>query len=131
MSLLPEDVQLPCGWVCKRISADELVLGHAQEGVEVEATRTDDSQLLPFDVMGGWKLTYRNRAGESTSERVIGRVTTKPAATEALHSCMERVSTLARTNGSTGGVSPAFIAESVELHNEIPPTPSQPSRTTN
>lgn len=129
MSPLPEDGQLPCGWVCKRVSADELVLGHEQEGVEVEATRTDNSQLLPFDVMRGWKLTYRNRAGESMSERVIGRVTTKPAATEALHSCMERVSTLVRTNGSTGGVSPALIAESVELRNEIPLATDRPGGT--
>lgn len=120
MSPLPEDVQLPCGWVCKRVAADELVLGHEREGVEVEATRTDDSQLLPFDVMRGWKLTYRNHAGELTSERVIGRVTTKPAATEALHSCMEHVSALVRTSGSTNGLSPALIAESVELRNEIP-----------
>lgn len=125
MSPLPEDAQLPCGWVCKRTAADELVLGHEQEGVEVEATRTADSQLLPFGVMGGWKLTYRNRAGESTNERIIGRVTTKPAATEALRSCMEHVSSLVRTNGSTSGLSPALIAESVELRNEIPVTPSQ------
>ncbi|HET7324463.1 MAG TPA: hypothetical protein VFJ06_09035 [Halococcus sp.] len=121
MSPLPEDVQLPCGWVCKRVCADTLVCGHEDGSLEVEATRTDDSQLLPFDLTNGWELTCRIRAGESMSERVIGRVTTRAAATEGLRSCMERVSTLARTRGS-GELSPALIAEDIELRGEIPST---------
>lgn len=121
MSPLPEDVQLPCGWVCKRACKDKLVFSHEEGDIEVEATRTDEPRLLPFDVPCGWELTCRIRYGESVSERVIGRVTTRAAAVEALHSCMERVSTLVRTTGSVGGLTPARIAEGVELRGEIPP----------
>lgn len=128
MSPLPEDVQLPCGWVCKRASEDELVFSHREGDVEVEATRTDDAGLLPFDVPCGWELTCRMRAGESVSERIIGRVTTRAAAVEALYSCMECVTMLVQAAGSTGGLTPARIVEGVELRDEIPSvTPNRPS----
>lgn len=128
MSPLPEEMQLPCGWVCKRASADELVFGHDADGFEVAATRTDESRLHPFDLTRGWELTCRRRAGEMMSERAIGRVTTRTAATEALRSCMENLSRLSRTRGSVAGLSIATIAEGVELRDEQPSaTPDRPS----
>jgi hypothetical protein len=126
MSPVPEDVRLPCGWTCKRAGEDELVLGYAEGNVEVEAARTDESQLLPFDLTHGWELTCRIRSGESMSERVIGRVTTRTAATEGLRSCMNRVRSLARTTGSMGNFTPARIAQDIDLRGEIPMA-SQPT----
>jgi hypothetical protein len=120
MSPVPEDLQLPCGWVCKRACEDELVLGREDGDLEVEATRTDESQVLPFDLTSGWELTCRIRSGESVSERVIGRVTTRAAAVDGLRSCMERASSLVRTTGSTETLTPSSIARDIELRGEIP-----------
>lgn len=121
MSPLSEDVRLPCGWVCKRACEDALVLGHEGGVVEVAATRADDSRPLAFDLGQRWELTCRMRFGDSVSERTIGRVATQAAATDGLRSCMERVSSLVGA-GSTEGLTPALIAEGLELRNEIPST---------
>jgi len=99
MSPLAEDVQPPCGWVCKYIRDDELVFTY--DGFEVAATKTDGSNALSFDLGNGWELTCRERAGETVSERSIGYVTSRRAATDALFSCMEHASTSVRRNGST------------------------------
>lgn len=127
MRPLPEDRQLPCGWVCKRACAEVLVFSHREKNLEVEATRADDSHLLPFDLSHGWELTCRIRSGESVSERTIGRVTTQAAATDGLRSCMERVSSSIRTAGSTGGLTPALVTEGIDLRNEIPSTTTDDS----
>ena len=127
VSPLPEDVYLPCGWVCKRVSADELVFGYDTGGFEVAATRADESRLHPFDLTRGWELTCRRRAGGMTSERGIGRVMTRTAATEGLRSCMEHISRLFRTRDSVAGLSLAAIAEGVELRGERPSTTSDRS----
>lgn len=121
MSPLPEDVHPPCGWVCKRACENELVFSHEKGGLEVAATKIDELQSLPYDLMGGWEVTCRRRARESESTRSVGRVTTRAAALDALRSCMERVTVLART-GSTDEITLATIAESAQLRGEIPPT---------
>lgn len=126
MSPLPEDVQPPAGWVCKRVRRDELVFTRSTGGLEVEATTIDGTQPLPFDLVRGWKVTCRMRARESASEHSVGRVTTRAAAVEALLSCMERANRLAERVGSPAGLTPAAIATDIDLRGEIPsPSPSK------
>jgi hypothetical protein len=120
MSPVPEDLHLPCGWVCKQVDADELVFAHSTGLVEVEATRIDGTQPLPFDFVRGWNVTCRVRAGESTSERSVGRVTTRAAAVRALRSCMERANELTTGVDSLASLTPATIAGDIDLRDEIP-----------
>lgn len=120
MSPLPEDVRPPCGWVCARACGDELVFSYGRDGIEVIATKTDETSAPPFDLLNGWEVTCRKRAGESMSERSVGRVTTRAAAADALYSCMERVSSLVRTTGSADTIALSTIAEDVPLRGEIP-----------
>jgi hypothetical protein len=128
MSPLPEDVQLPSGWVCKRIDADELVFAHGTGGLEVEAACIDGTQPLPFELTQCWEVTCRLRARESASECSIGRVTTRAAAVEALRSCMEQANRLVRRDGSTDTLTPSAIAGGVDLRGEVPsPTSSHDS----
>ena len=125
MSPLPEDVQLPSGWVCKRIEADELVFAHGTGGLEVEAACVDETQPLPFDLTRCWEVVCRLRAGESSSECSVGRVTTRAAAVEALRSCMKHANRLVGRGGSTEALTPGAIAADVDLRGEVPsPTPS-------
>ena len=100
MHSAPEDRRLPSGWLCRRAADDELVLGYRQGGVEVVARRTDETDRSPFEPHG-WDLVCRVRAGESTSERAIGRASTRSEALSALRSCMEDVGTLVKSAGST------------------------------
>lgn len=120
MSPLPEDVQLPSGWVCKRIETDELVFARSAGGLEVEATFVDGAQPLPFELTQCWEVTCRLRARESASECSIGRVTTRAAAVEALQSCMEHANRLVRRDGSTDTLTPGAIAGEIDLRGEIP-----------
>ncbi|WP_228842379.1 hypothetical protein [Halococcus agarilyticus] len=108
MSPLSEDVQLPCGWVCKHVEEDELVFAYG--GFEVAATKADDANPLSFDLDGRWRLTCRERAGETVTERPIGHVTTRGAATDTLLSCMEHASESARRNGPTEALTLDAIA---------------------
>lgn len=120
MSPLPEDVQLPCGWVCARDGTDSLVFSYTRAGIEARATRTDESNGLSFD-LSGWEVACRKRARESMSEHSVGRVTTRTAAADALYACMERISSLVRT-GSTDDIALSAVVEDVALHGEIRPT---------
>lgn len=120
MNPLPEDLQLPSGWVCRRVRADELVLGRNRDGFEVVASRTDDADRLPFEPSCGWTLSCRLRAGESVSERTIGRVSTRPAAVDALRACMERVTELAAATGSAQGLSLAAVVRDIRGECELP-----------
>lgn len=99
MSSVPENQRLPSGWLCRRAGDDELVLGHREGGVEVVATRTDEADRLPFEPYG-WDLICRLRVGESTSERAIGRASTREEALSVLRSCMKDVSALVESAGS-------------------------------
>jgi hypothetical protein len=129
MSPVPEDLHLPCGWVCKQVDADELVFAHSTGLVEVEATSIDGTQPLPFDLARGWDVTCRIRAGESSSEHSVGRVTTRAAALAALRSCMERANRLANEADSPASLTPAIIAADIDLRDEIP-SPSPPEHGT-
>jgi hypothetical protein len=126
MSPVPEDLRLPCGWVCKRVRTDELVVAHNTGGLEIEATSIDETQPLPFDLARGWEVVFRVRAGESASEHSVGRVTTRAAAVEALRACMERANRLAERTGSKAALSPAAVAADIDLRDEIP-SPSRPN----
>ena len=121
MNPLPEDLQLPSGWLCKRVCTDELVLGRSTDGFEVIATRTSDADRLPFEPSCGWDLSCRLRAGESVSQRPIGRVSTQSAALAALRSCMERVTELATTTGSADGLSLAVVVRDIRTQCDVPP----------
>ena len=112
MSAVPEDHRLPSGWLCRRAADDELVLGYRQGGMEVTATRTDEADRLPFGPRG-WELACRIRAGESTSERPIGRAATREEALSTLRSCMEDVSALVREAGSTETLCLTAIVEEI------------------
>ncbi len=129
MSPLPEDIQPPAGWVCKRVRADELVFAHDTGGMEVAATSIDETQPLPFDLARGWEVTCRIHAGESTSEHSVGRVTTRAAAVAALRSCMERANRLDKAGDSPESLTPATIAADIDLRGEIP-SPSPPEHGT-
>jgi hypothetical protein len=120
MSPVPEDLHPPCGWVCRRVDADELVFAHHTGLMEVAATRIDETQPLPFDVAYGWDITCRIRAGESASERSVGQVTTRAAAVAALRSCMERANELTEGGGLPASLTPAAIAADIDLRDEIP-----------
>jgi hypothetical protein len=119
MNPLPEDLQLPSGWVCKRACADELVLGRCADGFEVVATRTSDADRLPFEPSRGWDLSCRIRVGESVNRRSIGRVSTQRAALTALRSCMERVTELADAR-SADELSLAVVVQDIHNRCEIP-----------
>jgi len=112
MSSVPGNPRLPSGWLCRRAADDELVLGHRQGSVEVVATRTDEADRLPFEP-SGWDLVCRLRAGESTSERTIGRASTREEALSALRSCMEDVSTLVESVGSVEDLCLAGIVREI------------------
>jgi hypothetical protein len=120
MSPLPEDVQLPSGWVCKHVDADVLVFVRSTGELEVEAACVDGTQPLPFELTQCWEVTCRLRARESASECSIGRVTTRAAAVAALRSCMEHANRLVRRDGSTGTLTPSAIAAGVDLRGEVP-----------
>jgi len=108
MSPLPEDVQPPCGWVCKCAGDDELVF--AYDEFEVAATKTDSSNPPSFDIGGGWEVTCREHAGETVNERSIGYVASRGAAADTLFSCMEHASESVRRSGSADALTLDVVA---------------------
>lgn len=110
---------LPCGWVCQTAGSHEIWFTHAESGLAVTATRTDAISSR-FDVVAGWRLTLRRRAGEYVDDRSFGYVATQTAALDGLVACMERLTEAVRCVETARDVDLESVLDAISLRNEIP-----------
>lgn len=93
--------RIPCHWHV--VSVDDGVgFRHDERDVTVETVEADGPHR---EFAGRWKLQFRHRVNEAESCRVVGHVTSKSEALDALFAWMERINAAMERAGALDIVS--------------------------